>query len=440
MINTFKLIRILEKKFVFLPTSLMIIQIDDSTYNLLIDKQNIEIYKEKYKNILDQLTPYLNLEKEYVKQYNNLQTNKKYIKGIQINTINACNLKCTYCFAGDGTHYKSNVLKNEEAKKMIDLLFKKNGDNGEVIITIIGGEPFLNIKSLKYILEYGKMKADEQGKRVSFLTTTNGTIMNKELENLIEKYNINTLLSLDSNDEETNDLLRPCKNNKSSFQLIKKKSWDYLIKNNANIHVTVTPQNLNIYTIAKNYYESGVHNICFELVITDTNHLKLTKEHIEILKEQFDLLAKYIVESISNNKYIYCHPLMDNIEAIYKRRPKLKKCDAPYDMIAFSPDSKIYPCDMLMWDEYEIGDLDSGIDSNKLDSVIAKVPKHNCKNCWGKYLCGEKCLAERVLITQEMDEIYCDFKIHIIKLQLYMYSSIMEKKPDFIIKYVNKKN
>lgn len=345
--------------------------------------------------------------------------------GVEINTINACNLNCRYCFAGDGTHNKNHIMDKKTAKRTVDFLFDNLPSRKDIAITILGGEPFLNIEMFKYIVEYSVEKAKENEKQVKFYTTTNGTIFNDEIKNLIENYNINIMLSLDSNEREKHNFLRPMKNGSNSWDYIMKNSWDFYRKREKAVaHITLTPYNYHLYEYAKFCYDAGFYCVNFNIVQSSLEEYKFSDEQLNELKEECTKLAKYVINEIALGRNIICSPLMDKIRELYNRVPTISNCAVPHNQCAIGPDGKIYPCDMLMWDEYCFGDVNKG---GRDTSILEPLSQQDCDECWCRYICGGLCLGRYYAKDDVNRTTYCKYQQFISELQIYTFIELSTK-------------
>lgn len=443
----YKKIEVFGKSFLFFSNTLLFFECDKKLEDIFekydgCNKHNIlEQYdKDERKNVqvlLNQIDQIYEAEDKMELELKKRQPKNESLYGIQINPINACNLNCKYCFANGGTHGKSSKLTKNQAKLMIDYLFDNCGNNKELAVTVIGGEPFLNIDVFKYILKYTEEKAKKFDKKVRFFTTTNGTIYDKELMDLIVKHKVNITLSLDSNIREVNDYLRPTKTNKSSYDLIKNTTWNFFKENKTCVHVTITPKNLNIYDIAKSYYDDGVYSVQLEMVKSE--NFSFTDEQVDLLLKEFDKLTLYLLKLINKNRQIDCAPLMSNIGNLHSRIVNTTHCYAPYGLIAFSPDCEIYPCDVLMWDKYKIGSLKDGVNKLLIDDLTSDIKEcKECNSCWARNLCGGKCFGEILTESERESELQCKIKRHVIALQIYMYYRIINENCSYLERYKKK--
>lgn len=184
---------------------------------------------------------------------------------IVFEVTDACNLKCRYCGYGElyeGFDKRENknlsiaaaktfleYFDNLRKEKSNQRLFKK------LCISFYGGEPLLNFPFIKEIVEYTKNNEWSHG-IVSFGMTTNGLLINKYLDFLVEN---NFLLSISLDGNEVNNAYRLTLDGKASFKTV--------------FH--------NIITLKEEYPEYFEKNVSFLAV----NH---KKNSIKSLERYFD--------------------------------------------------------------------------------------------------------------------------------------------------------
>ncbi|MCQ2238865.1 MAG: radical SAM peptide maturase [Bacteroidaceae bacterium] len=167
-----------------------------------------------------------------------------------------CNLNCKYCGYGDmyENHGKrhSKKMPKEYVKSFFDYLTKNWNDipssRDNIVISFYGGEPLLNFEFIKHTVMYVNGNNQLRG-RVTYSFTTNGLLLNKYLDFLVEN-NFNILISLDG-DEISNDYRQDWKG-RVRFQEIRN----------------------NIILIRTKFPEYFEHNINFNAVLHDKNTLK----------------------------------------------------------------------------------------------------------------------------------------------------------------------
>lgn len=376
-------------------------------------------------NLIDTDTKVGSIMCDNIKTY--IENNDINLNSAQINIQYGCNLSCKYCFAGDGCHNKKGRMDIETAHNIMNYVKNNSKNIDSLYIQIVGGEPFLNIEAFEEIVKYSKKI---KGMKANFTTTTNGTLFDDYNIKFLDENSITYMVSLDSNDKKTHDFLRTHKiTGESSFEKILQGYNKYSKTSNYDtIHVTITPYNLNISEIANNLYDAGISHIHFELVKSDKKEFLFNKDHMDILKNEYDILADIIINRISKGEKINCHPLIDNIGNLDNRKPVKFKCGVLMSMLAFDPFGYIYPCDMLMWDKYKLGNIKDGLDKDKLNELKQVLKEEgNCADCFARYLCGGMCLAEKLNENKEQNELICDLKRYIYKLRIYIYDNLKKK-------------
>ena len=181
---------------------------------------------------------------------------------IVFEVTDGCNLKCSYCAQGEFYEaFDNKASKNINIYSAIKLLkyiinLVPNNKKNELGIGFYGGEPLLNIKFIKQIVEIVPQLNAEKQIAISYLMTTNATLIHKHIDFLVEnKFRI--LISLDGNEDNH--------------------SYRVFGNNNKNSHRTVIE---NIDKIKSKYPEYFESNINFNAVLHNRNSVKEIYEFI----------------------------------------------------------------------------------------------------------------------------------------------------------------
>ncbi|MDD3536213.1 MAG: radical SAM protein [Candidatus Cloacimonetes bacterium] len=154
-----------------------------------------------------------------------------------------CNLRCKYCSSLNAKHdLDDNLdLSIDTADQLI--LFIKGLLNPDDIVTLsfYGGEPLLNFDVMKYITEEF---VNLNVRRGSISLTTNLTLLNDEIIDFFNKYNVKVLISFDGY-QENHDFNRVFPNGKGTFDVVLsniKKLYENIIDiNNITFNCVVSP-------------------------------------------------------------------------------------------------------------------------------------------------------------------------------------------------------
>ena len=141
---------------------------------------------------------------------------KTVVKALCLHIAHDCNLACRYCFAEEGEYHGRRALMSYEVgKKALDFLIANSGSRRNLEVDFFGGEPLMNWQVVKDLVAYGREQEKLHDKNFRFTVTTNGVLLNDEIQEFVNKEMDNVVLSLDGR-KEINDKMRPFRNGKGS--------------------------------------------------------------------------------------------------------------------------------------------------------------------------------------------------------------------------------
>ncbi len=198
--------------------------VDDIVYDLLDDeglKSKEELifqYKDKYskeeiEEVYEEIESLIKEDMLYSKdKYENIayahEKGENFIKALCLNIAHDCNLRCKYCFADEGEYKgKRELMSPKIGKKAVDFVIEKSGPRKNIEIDLFGGEPLMAFSTIKEIVEYAKEQEQKYNKTIRFTMTTNGTLLNEEIMEYLDKNMGNIVLSIDGR-KEVNDKVR----------------------------------------------------------------------------------------------------------------------------------------------------------------------------------------------------------------------------------------
>lgn len=332
------------------------------------------------------------------------------VKALCLHIAHDCNLKCKYCFAEEGEyHGKRSLMSFEIGKKAIDFLIKNSGERKNLEVDFFGGEPLMNFEVVKKIVEYARSIEKEKNKNFRFTITTNGILLNDEIENFINENMSNVVLSIDGR-KEVNDNMRLRADGKGSYDSIvpkfKKIAED---RNQTDYYVrgTFTRNNLDFSKDVLHLADLGFKQISVEPVVGDEKEdYSLKKEDLNKLFEEYENLALEIIKRNKEGKgFNFFHFMIDlnGGPCIIKR---LKGCGSGTEYLAVTPEGDLYPCHQFVGiDEFKLGNVDSGIIKNDIRNEFEECnvyTKPECKKCWAKFYCSGGCTANSYNIYKDL--------------------------------------
>lgn len=324
--------------------------------------------------------------------------NKMYV---DIETTKSCNLRCTYCYFKEKD---TENLTKERAYKIIEVIFReleKMGDK-ELTIDFLGGEPLLNIKTIKYIIDNVNKKGTEKNIKISYDMTTNGTLFNRDTAEFCLNNKIQLKVSLDG-EPYYHDLNRKTIHGNSSYNMLHKNLENfkyYQKKANKAVQVSMVV-NKNTY---KNFFNNFKYilNNGFYFIDSGLNYYENWNElELERLEQELFKALGYIFESAKHNKFYW----WTFINSCLRSQCKPKKdyfCGAGDCKLYFTVEGDIYPCPLCKKEMMKIGKIDSGFDKDKRKYFISYERNFDkkCNSCIIKNTCAS---CDCVILNYEIN-------------------------------------
>ncbi len=335
---------------------------------------------------------------DYIKDFKSRST---VVKALCLHIAHDCNLACRYCFAEEGEYKGGRALMSYEVgKRALDFLIENSGSRRNLEVDFFGGEPLMNFEVVKDLVRYGREQEKLHNKNFRFTLTTNGILLDDEVMEFVNKEISNVVLSIDGR-KEVNDRMRPSRNGKGSYDLILPKYLKLAeSRNQTNYYVrgTFTHNNLDFSEDVKHLAELGFKQISVEPVVAQPEEpYAITEEDLPILFEEYDKLAKYMLESRKEGKNFNFFHFMIDLSGGPCVAKRLSGCGSGTEYLAVTPWGDLYPCHQFVgMPEYLMGNVFEGIKQPELreDFKSCNVySKEKCRNCFAKFYCSGGCAA-----------------------------------------------
>ena len=372
---------------------------------------------------------------------------KTVVKALCLNVSHDCNLACKYCFAGQGEYHGDRALMSPEVgKAALDFLIANSGNRRNLEVDFFGGEPLMNWEVVKQLVAYGRKREKETGKNFRFTLTTNGILLNDEVTEFANRELKNVVLSIDGR-RAVNDAMRPTRNGKGSYDVILPKYKEFQEKRagagntgpNKEFYIrgTFTHKNLDFAEDVKTLMDEGFKVISMEPVVAPPEEdYAIREEDVPVLKEQYDILAKELVDRArAGNPVTFFHFMIDLTggPCVYKR---LSGCGSGTEYLAVTPWGDLYPCHQFVGDErFLLGNVWDGVseqeivDEFKQNNVYAK---DKCKDCFARFFCSGGCAANAFQFHGKICEAYdigCELERKRVECALMMKAALADLSP-----------
>ena len=358
----------------------------------------------------------------------------------------ACNLACNYCFLGNGKksiEHNLNSMDVKVAEKSLNVFIQQSllsckDDGIKRNIIFYGGEPLINFKMLKFIIElYKQYRLDGQCPfDISFSIVTNGTLITDEIADYFKENEINVSLSLDGPTLKSNE--------NRILQTTKKCAYNNIIKGlsilqNANCifglsytlseqSLEVSPKNLLHFLI-----ENKIYTISFNTLICNDG-LKS--------KTYYEKAASYIIDfwKLARKNHIFEDRMSRKIKAFATREFLYNDCAATSGcQLCFYPDSSIRICHgckkgdtKTNWNIFEAENI-RYMESDEVFDWMKYSPifHEECKYCSAISICGGGCVLNKKANrdNQNIDLGFCIQTKKILEFLIWdLYKKLRESK------------
>lgn len=336
------------------------------------------------------------------------------IKALCLHVAHTCNLNCSYCFASQGKyHGERAVMSFEVGKQALDFLIANSGTRRNLEVDFFGGEPLMNWNVVKELVAYARTQEKIHNKNFRFTLTTNGMLIDDEVIEFANKEMSNVVLSLDGR-KEIHDLTRVDYAGNGSYDRIVpkfKKLVDARGGKNYYMRGTFTHANPDFTKDVFHMADLGFTELSMEPVVgKPEDPAVLTPEDLEIVKEQYEILAKEMIKRKKEGRgFTFYHYMIDLTggPCVYKR---ISGCGSGTEYMAVTPWGDLYPCHQFVGEEeYKLGDVWNGVTNNQVRSEFRSCnaySREECKDCWAKLYCSGGCAANAYHASGSIRGIY----------------------------------
>ena len=370
-----------------------------------------------------------------IDQFSNRPT---VVKALCLHIAHDCNLACRYCFAEEGEYHGRRALMSlEVGKKALDFLIANSGSRRNLEVDFFGGEPLMNWDVVKQLVAYGREQEKIHNKHFRFTVTTNGVLLNDEIQEFVNKEMDNVVLSLDGR-KEINDQMRPFRNGTGSYDLIVPKFQKLAESRNQEkyyIRGTFTRNNLDFSNDIMHFADLGFKQMSIEPVVGDeSDPYAIREEDLPKIMEEYDKLAKMMIEREKEGKGFNFFHFMIDLNGGPCVAKRLSGCGSGTEYLAVTPWGDLYPCHQFVGqDDFLMGNVDDGIVKPEIADDFRSCnvySKDKCRNCFAKFYCSGGCMANSYNFHGTIHDTYeigCEMQRKRVECAIMMKAALAEE-------------
>ncbi len=339
---------------------------------------------------------------------------KPVLKALCLHVAHSCNLRCDYCFAGQG-HYKgqSALMPFEVGKRALDYLVSQSEGRVNLEVDFFGGEPLMNWDVVKQLVAYARSIEEGSGKRFRFTLTTNGLLLNDDVMDFANREMHNVVLSLDGR-REVHDALRHTQAGGGSYDLVVPKFQEFVRRRGEKeyyLRGTFTHYNTDFTEDIFHMAELGFRELSMEPVVCDPGEpWALTGEDLPRILEQYEILGREMLRRRqAGEPFTFYHYMLDLQGGPCLHR-RMSGCGSGTEYLAVTPEGALYPCHQFVGEaEFCLGNVWDGVTKPEISARFAEsnlMTKPACADCWAKLYCAGGCAANAYFATGELKGVH----------------------------------
>ncbi|MCK5101039.1 MAG: radical SAM protein [Desulfobacteraceae bacterium] len=319
---------------------------------------------------------------------------------------NQCNLACSYCYLG------SQKKKADMSKKTIDQILNQilslvNKDQNSLHVQLTGGEPFL----VPHLVEYAAQKTREIFPSASIGIQTNATLMNDDVIDIIQRFNLKTGISLDGEPP-----VQEAQRGKAAATF---KGIHLMEQRNIPFNVTTVVTKANADKLYRLVLLLGSFSMAQGIGL-DPLVLKGNSKKIRVFQAkpiQIKAAIKNMVKALNMVNTHRLKPLvireMEKLKTVKEKNNSTPFCHGAIGQsLAVTPEGKLFPCSQTAYDpDFYLGTLDhpeSG--KNSLDLGVYGLNHQSqdmCTDCNLNKSCPGDCPSRLYYNQNDTPELVC---------------------------------
>lgn len=342
---------------------------------------------------------------------NEVEINKRVRKLPQLifEITENCNLRCKYCvFNGNYINRRKlspHNMEFETARKGVDYIFSliKDRKKKQFTLGFYGGEPLLNIETIKQIVEYSKNRFSRWDLR--FNMTTNLTLLTDPILDFLVDNNFSLLVSLDGS-RENHDAKRVFSDGRGTHDIVLKKLEKIARRDESYFQKkvglsAVYSQDLPLENLYKFFTNNDLLKkkwMRFTTVNTyNTTYYNKYPSNRDKYRKSLKRLFTRVLEKVREGEdlstfesFLY-NNFKDIGDSIKVRRYTFLCGSCLFDdRLYLDANGRFHVCEKIN-STFPFGDVESGFDFEKMAAMamdFCQAVKENCSHCAFKFLCN----------------------------------------------------
>ncbi len=306
-----------------------------------------------------------------------------------------CNLRCSYCFVKEHAHTGfGSGMEAAQARRVVDVLDQSLAQFESIGIHLYGGEPLTNLPALRAIVERAK---EYPAGRFHFAITTNGTVFNDEVFELLDAGRFQVVLSIDGPAHVHDACRRSLGDGGTHAQVMR-----FLDRLRSETRCWVRGSSVVRAGWSLSEAEDYLHSLPVDVIKAQAVRMPehdphgLDGDERQRYMADLDALGERVIADLEQDRIPKDDRFSTRVLQLLKGQARERFCGAGVSNFGITPDGTVRPCVLLEGDEHHLGhvdDPDHGWVAAGANWQAAHGPRAECTGCDALPLCGGGCPA-----------------------------------------------
>jgi len=318
---------------------------------------------------------------------------KSEVRSLMVNIAQICNLQCTYCAAGgDGTFGEPlRHVDIETIYSQLRMFLHDVPNGGQFSITFFGGEPLINPAAIRQLARFAKLQVIGRDIDLRFCTITNGTLVTKDIAELLASIGCHVTISLDG-PPEINNKFRQSRGGRGTTERVLK-GLEELKKirhrlGSLSVGAVFGKHNTRVLESYRFLRAFNFDSLKFDFAADQSDEAAsaaFADELAQTADEAFKMGGEAELRKIAQFDSYF--------QALDQQRRLNNHCGAGKSMLTIDGRGKLTSC------QWFVGNLDENLgqgtdlDHQRISSFAKPLNEmNNCQACWARNLCGGGCM------------------------------------------------
>jgi uncharacterized protein len=358
------------------------------------------------------------------------------ITAASLNLAQGCNMRCTYCFAGEGDYGKKAMMSFATARRALEQLA---AGKPRFHVIFFGGEPMLNFRVIEQVVAWCEAQT---ATKFSFAMTTNGTLLTAEKLAWLKAKQFKLTISYDGKGLHARQRFLSDKKT-TSEGLVQRKldafAADLQALRSFTLRATVEKANLDVLEEAMlSTLTARNYQLYLSTHSATIKELGFGLEDVARLGAIYRRVVDRLLEAGDWRQLLRLDNLKSHLVAVHRGRRRALACGAGTSYLTVSAEGAFYLCHRFNEDETErFGDVERGADTARLQAFAEQrtAPKEPCASCWMREWCAGGCFYEHKASTGDVfapSPAFCRLMDLEMTEALRVYTILREKAPEIV--------